>query len=90
MTTVAKDDKLRSHLRTLQVEIISLCHKRIQRHRNIVDLVSWGYDYPAADLSMRLPVLIMEKAMCSLYDFLHENKGFSHGYLSADFKLHMP
>lgn len=65
MTSIARDDQLRSHLRTLLVEIIPLCHTDLKCHRNIVDLVRWGYDYPTADLSKRLPVLIMEKAICS-------------------------
>lgn len=70
ITGVSGDDRLRSYFRTLELEILSLCHPPLRDHRNIIDLISWGYDYPTLDATKCLPVLIMEKAMTSLSDFL--------------------
>lgn len=63
----------RSHLRTLELEIASLCDPIRRLNRNIVDLISWGYDYPSSDISLRLPVLCMEKALCTLGAFLQRD-----------------
>jgi hypothetical protein len=63
----------RSHLRTLELEIASLCDPIRRSNRNIVDLISWGYDYPSSDLGLRLPVLCMEKAFCALGAFLQRD-----------------
>ena len=60
------NQEFRSRLRTLQLEIASLCDSRRRENRNTVDLVAWGYDYPSSNLSQRLPVLLMEKALTSL------------------------
>lgn len=67
---VSSDDQLRSHFRTLELEILSLCHPPLRDHRNIVDIIAWGYDYPTPDVATCLPFLMMEKAMCSLSEFL--------------------
>jgi len=88
-TAISNDQQLRSHLRTLQVEIISLCRPSIQKHRNIVDLVAWGYDYPTSDLTMLLPVLIMERATCSLHEILCGKRDFSQGSLSVEVRHHL-
>lgn len=44
---------------------LRFCHSVIH-HRNIVDLIAWGYDCPTPDLATCLPVLFVDKAMCSL------------------------
>jgi hypothetical protein len=64
---------VRSHFRTLELEIASLCDPIRRSNKNIVDLVSWGFDYPSSDLSLRLPVLCIEKALCTLGAFLQRD-----------------
>lgn len=91
-TAVPLDHELRARLRTIEREIKSLCDPFRRLNRNIVDLISWGYDYPTSDLKLRIPVLIMEKALYSLADALQEScidmLGFEasaiHHHLSLD------
>lgn len=71
-TTDDHDQGFRSHLRTLELEIRSLCHPTLRNHPNIVNLLSWALDYPSPDPDIRLPVLIVEKARCSLYELLQD------------------
>lgn len=66
------DEARRSRLRTVQLEISSLCDPRRRNNRNIVDLVGWGYDYPSSVLDDRIPVLVMERATCSLLQLLQK------------------
>src|SRR5262249_50228386 len=68
--SVTLDVEALNHLKTIELEIRSLCDPVRRSNRNIVDLISWGYDYPTSDLRLRIPVLIMERALCSLEDAL--------------------
>lgn len=85
-TKVSTDEQLRSYYRTLELEILSLCHPPLRDHRNIIDLIAWGYDYPTPDPLMRLPVLIMEMALTSLSDFLQKDKTSEGARLSWEVK----
>ncbi|KAJ5549742.1 hypothetical protein N7535_002317 [Penicillium sp. DV-2018c] len=58
----------RLQLRTLALEVLSLCNPIIRGHPNITSLVAWGFDFPFAD--MAVPVLFMEAAMMSMDEFL--------------------
>jgi serine/threonine protein kinase len=68
--TAPLDHESRARLRLIEAEIKSLCDPVRRLNCNIVDLVCWGYDYPSSDLGLRIPVLVMEKARCSLADAL--------------------
>ena len=72
-TSSVLDHQRERHLRTLELEIMALCHQSLHDHPNIVNIDSWGLDYPARDPKLGLPVLFMERAKCSLLDLLqHE------------------
>ena len=71
-TSLVLDDRRKGHLRTLELEIRALCHKPIREHPNIVTVSMWGFDYPTRDSKLGLPLLIMERAVCSLHDLLHD------------------
>ncbi|KAH3550035.1 hypothetical protein KXV22_001649 [Aspergillus fumigatus] len=58
----------RLQLRTLGLEVLSLCNPMLRAHPNITSLLAWGFDFPFAD--MAVPVLFMEAAMMPLSDFL--------------------
>ncbi|KAI9790680.1 MAG: hypothetical protein M1833_001769 [Piccolia ochrophora] len=58
----------RMRLRTLELEILALCHPRIRGHRNVVSLIAWGYDYPYPNTPV--PVLMLEAALMTLTDFV--------------------
>lgn len=62
----------RLQLRTLVLEVLSLCNPVLRAHPNIISLVAWGFDFPYAD--MAVPVLFMEEAMMTLGDFLGSEK----------------
>lgn len=62
----------RLQLRTLVLEVLSLCNPVLRAHPNITSLVAWGFDFPFAD--MAVPVLFMEEAMMTLGDFLGAEK----------------
>ncbi|KAF4770342.1 hypothetical protein HAV15_012800 [Penicillium sp. str.  len=62
----------RLQLRTLVLEVLSLCNPVLRAHPNITSLVAWGFDFPYAD--MAVPVLFMEEAMMTLGDFLGAEK----------------
>jgi serine/threonine protein kinase len=62
----------RLQLRTLGLEILSLCNPVLRAHPNITSLLAWGFDFPFAD--MAVPVLFMEAAMMPLSDFLGAEK----------------
>ncbi|KAF2489531.1 ankyrin [Lophium mytilinum] len=64
-------------LRHLELEVLSL---GLLRHRNIVRLLSWGYDYQ--DRYTPIPVLFMEAALAPLDEFLSLEKK-SEGLLVA-------
>jgi serine/threonine protein kinase len=65
---------LRARLRTVYLEIASLCHPLRRSNRNIVNLIEWGYDYPTSDLDLRLPLVVMERARAPLDTFLSGQK----------------
>ena len=75
--SVAPPD-IQSHLLTVQREIASLCEPIRRSNRNIVKLIAWGFDYPTSDLDYRLPVVCMEKALCSLTTFLAQRDRERH------------
>ena len=83
------DEARRSRLRTIQLEISSLCDPRRRNNCNIVDLVGWGYDYPSPVLDDRIPVLIMERATCSLLQLLQRGNGFIQSPISIAIKHHI-
>ncbi|KAE9378748.1 ankyrin [Stipitochalara longipes BDJ] len=67
---LAEGRNYRRHLRSLELEIVALCHPGIRNSRNIASLVAWGRDY--IDPDTPVPALFMEAAKCSLDEFLHE------------------
>lgn len=66
------DDQRKRHLRTLELEILALCDQSLRDHPNIVNVHSWGFDYPTRDLKSAIPVLFVEKAKCSLRSLLKQ------------------
>ncbi|KAJ5951453.1 uncharacterized protein N7479_009866 [Penicillium vulpinum] len=62
----------RLQLRTVVLEVLSLCNPVIRAHPNITSLVAWGFDFPFAN--MPVPVLFMEEAMTTLGEFLASEK----------------
>ena len=64
----AASNDYRLQLKTLELEILSLCNPVLRSHPNITSLLSWGFDFPFADLAV--PVLFMEAAIMPLGDFL--------------------
>lgn len=64
----AASNDYRLQLKTLELEILSLCNPVLRAHPNITSLVAWGFDFPYADLAV--PVLFMEAALMPLGDFL--------------------
>lgn len=60
----------RRQLKTLELELLSLCNPKLRSHPNIISLLAWGFDYPYAD--MAVPILFMEAADSPLGDFLGE------------------
>ncbi|TPX22622.1 hypothetical protein DIZ76_014499 [Coccidioides immitis] len=64
----AAGEDYRLQLRTLELEVRSLCNPVLRNHRNMVHLVAWGYDYPMPDTPV--PVLFMESALITLTDLL--------------------
>ena len=77
----------RLQLRTLELEILALCNPSLRNHRNIVRLISWGYDYPFPDT--RVPVLFMEAAMMTLTEFLKVENEDLMGERPADIKYQL-
>lgn len=53
-------------------EVRTLSHPRVRSHANIIQLKSWGYDYPDLDVDKAIPILLMEKASASVHDFLKQ------------------
>jgi serine/threonine protein kinase len=64
----AASNDYRTQLKTLELEILSLCNPLLRTHPNITSLVAWGFDFPFANLAV--PVLFMEAAIMPLGDFL--------------------
>ncbi|KAK2871723.1 hypothetical protein FQN49_002894 [Arthroderma sp. PD_2] len=72
----AAGDEYRLQLRTLELEVRALCNPSLRAHRNLAQLVAWGYDYPLPDTPV--PVLFMECALMTLTDFFKDkNKALS-------------
>lgn len=65
-----QDANFRKQLYTIETEILALCHPPLRKHRNIVTLFYWGYDYRDDTNSPAVPVLYLERALCSLSSFL--------------------
>lgn len=70
LASTALDHRRKVHLRILWLELLALSHQSVQTHANITKCLLWGFDYPNRDRKMALPVLFMEKALCSLQDLL--------------------
>lgn len=87
-STGAKELQQR-RLKTLELEIRSLCHDRTRQHPNIVKLVAWGYDYSNRNDLYPLPVLYVEEAVCSLQTLLRDPRKFSPGRLSMATKYQL-
>lgn len=65
-----EDANFRRRLYLVEREILVLCHPPLRKHRNIAEIVSWGYDYREDSNRPRVPILYMERALCSLFSFL--------------------
>ncbi|KAL8811900.1 MAG: hypothetical protein Q9223_007426 [Gallowayella weberi] len=69
-----RTDQRRNDVRHAYREIRPLCHPRLQRHPNIVNLVSWGLSLDALETvslnSLSTPLLILERAHCDLAQFI--------------------
>ena len=76
LATTALDHRRNVHLRTLWLELLALSHHSVQMHPNITKCLLWGFDYPNRDRKMAVPVLFMEKAVCSLQDLLERPKDY--------------
>jgi ankyrin repeat protein/serine/threonine protein kinase len=63
--SLEENEAYRQTLRHLELEALSL---GLLRHRNIVQLTGWGYDYE--DRYTPIPVLFMNAALAPLTDFL--------------------
>ena len=72
ITPSVLDNERKRHLRTLELEILALCDQSLRDHPNIVNVHSWGFDYPTRDLKSAIPVLFVEKAKCSLRSLLKQ------------------
>ncbi|KAF2730357.1 hypothetical protein EJ04DRAFT_390945, partial [Polyplosphaeria fusca] len=64
-----QNEQYKQTLRHLELEVLSL---GLLRHRNIVRLKGWGYDYE--DRYTPIPILFMEAAIASLSEILLEEK----------------
>lgn len=64
------DDRRKSHLRTIESEILALSHPPIRDHPNIIKILAWGFNSPIPGRRMGLPYLEVEKALGSLLDLL--------------------
>lgn len=67
-SSYASSSDYRLQLRTLELEVLSLCNPLLRNNRNIVHLSAWGYDYPLPDTPV--PVLFVETALTTLTDIL--------------------
>ena len=83
------EDRRKNHLKTLWLEILALSHRPIQAHRNITKVHGWGFDYPTRDRKMALPVLFMERALCSLEDLLQRPDVYGIPDLSFAHRYHL-
>lgn len=83
----ASGEDYRLNLRTLELEVRSLCNPLLRNHRNMVQLVAWGYDYPLPDTPV--PVLFVESALTTLTDFLKEGNRELMGDNSMDIKYQL-
>ncbi|KAH7128483.1 hypothetical protein B0J11DRAFT_525061 [Dendryphion nanum] len=88
---LSENDQYRQRLRQLELEVLSL---GLLKHRNIVKLTGWGYDYE--DRITPVPVLFMEAALIPLTEFLQaeksdndENRLAGLGRISWDVKYHL-
>lgn len=77
------DDRRKGHLRTLWLELLALSHQAVQNHPNMTKVLGWGFDYPSGDRKAALPVLFMEKALCSLQDLLEDPGAYKIDKISA-------
>ncbi|KAI5839329.1 kinase-like domain-containing protein [Morchella snyderi] len=68
--TGEEDPNFRRRLYLVEREILILCHPSLRKHRNIAEIISWGYDYREDSNCPRVPILYMERALCSLFSFL--------------------
>ncbi|KAI5839152.1 hypothetical protein DFP73DRAFT_614649 [Morchella snyderi] len=68
--SLSKPEQIRTYFRTLELEILALCHPPLREHRNIVDLLEWCYDHQTPEIL--LPVLVVERAKGSLSEFMQE------------------
>ncbi|EEP77690.1 predicted protein [Uncinocarpus reesii 1704] len=83
----ASGEDYRLQLRTLELEVRSLCNPMLRNHRNIVQLAAWGYDYPLPDTPV--PVLFVESALTTLTDFLKVENQDLMGDSPMDIKYHL-
>ncbi|CAF9904671.1 hypothetical protein IMSHALPRED_000139 [Imshaugia aleurites] len=85
LASIALDHRRKDHLRTLWLELLALSNQSVQAHANITKCLGWGFDYPTRDRKMAVPVLFMEKALCSLQDLLQHPK--DHGADDISFAI---
>ncbi|KAL8664465.1 MAG: hypothetical protein Q9202_003015 [Teloschistes flavicans] len=69
-----RTDQRRNDVHHAHREISRLCHPLLQRHPNIVNLISWGISLDALESvslnSLSTPLLILERAYCDLGQFI--------------------
>ena len=75
-----KTKGLRDQLEFARRDIMTLCHDRFRRHRNIVKLVSWGLcldtlEDPEGDVP-RIPLLVLERANGNLSEYLQYERDY--------------
>ena len=59
-------------MNTILSEIRTLSHPMIRSHANIIQLNSWGYDHPNHEAKSIVPILLLEKALGSIKEFLNQ------------------
>lgn len=80
-----RNHRLASQLRSVRCEIEALCDHNLQRHRNIVKLQCWGLCLDtledADEESLRIPLLVFERAQWDLSVFLGRFRSFPYSTL---------
>ncbi|KAL8939916.1 MAG: hypothetical protein Q9211_002520 [Gyalolechia sp. 1 TL-2023] len=81
-----RTDQRRNNVLHAFREVSRLCHPSLQRHPNIVSLLSWGMSLDALETvdldSLSTPLLILERSHCNLAQFIR-----SEDYAVASYEL---
>ena len=87
--SIFKTMEQRSHYRTIELEVASMCDPVRRTNPNIVQLLSWGFDNSNGDRRSLIPVLKVEKAICSLHTFLLNGMIESSGLVVSSVQHHL-